>query len=251
MHTTTSLPGKPFFNKGIEDILVKSALSYLYVCESLLKKKPSEVMEPRNVLEKRLETMRDIIASLTSEIDSQVSEIKQLNQEKKTLEENQDVLRKHLTTQLVNKTEAPHKTVFDKRSKINSNMLIEVADSSLQTESDCNSTVSKIENILDDRLNKIEENIKETAARTFAAEKQLNHTQRVNEAVTDIMKHGTKFDEKLDKIEEVFTKIVETKLQENAAMVETKLNILMKNTKTRLRIWKTPDHRVKKQLHLS
>ena len=50
--------------------------------------------------------------------------------------------------------------------------------------------------------------------------------------MTDITKHGTEFDEKLDKIEEVFTKIVETKLQENAAMVETKLNILMKNTKT-------------------
>ena len=50
--------------------------------------------------------------------------------------------------------------------------------------------------------------------------------------MTDTTKHGTEFDEKLDKIEEVFTKIVETKLQENAAMVETKLNILMKNTKT-------------------
>ena len=114
----------------------------------------------------------------------------------------------------------------------------------LQTESDCNSTVSKIENILDDRrLSKIDENIKETVARTFAAEKQLNHTQRVNEAVTDITKHGTEFDEKFDKIVKVFTKIVETKLQENAAMVETKLqekaamvetklNILMKDTKT-------------------
>ena len=101
-------------------------------------------MEPRNALEKRLETMRDIIASSTSEIDSQVSEIKQLHQEKKILEENQDVLRKHFTTQLGNKTETPHKTVYDKSSKTNSNMLIEVADSSLQTESDCNSTVSKI-----------------------------------------------------------------------------------------------------------
>ena len=55
-------------------------------------------------------------------------------------------------------------------------MLIEVADSSLQTESDYNSTVSKIENILDGRLNKIDENTKETVARTFAVEKQLNHT---------------------------------------------------------------------------
>ena len=50
----------------------------------MLKKKPSEVMEPRNALEKRLETMRDIIAPLTSEIDSQVSEIKQLHQEKRS-----------------------------------------------------------------------------------------------------------------------------------------------------------------------